>query len=569
MQRVHTVGTFVVGFALTCSAASGCGDEFQPSDEPNDGGNIASGAGASSSNGSGGTGGGLPCASGETAACYDGPQGTNGIGNCAPGVHTCNPDGVSFGACVGAVLPTVEDCGTPQDEDCTGAVNDGCACRAGTVEDCYSGPARTSGVGICAAGSHTCQPDGTWGPCSGETLPGGEDCSNGLDDDCNGSACSQAAWSKIVGDASSQFVTGTAVDASGHVYMVGYFSGSIDLGGGPVISAGSDDAYVTKFDTSGTHIWTKTFGAASTQLASDVALHPNGGVVVTGHFSGAVDFGPSSHTSTPGFVDMFTLKLDDAGVVEWVATAPDSRGFHHPSVAVSAQGDVAVADTSDLGADPDVRLRKLTASGTDVWETLLVGATGQRNARDVAIDASGNIVVSGYFTGSVGALNSAGLTDAFVAKFDPSGALGQVVRLGGPGNDTAWSVAVNAAGGMAILGAFEGEASFAGQTATSAGDEDIYLLRMSAGGVVEWLKTFGDSAYQVGVAVTFDPQGGVAIAGTADGAIDFGGGALLDPGGGNAFVATFESDGTYAGPDRLETLQIKAEQSSPWIRRAS
>ena len=58
-------------------------------------------------------------------------------------------------------------------------------CCPGRTRSCYTGPAGTAGVGVCKAGSQTCQSDGTWGPCNGEVTPQSETC-NGKDDDCNG-----------------------------------------------------------------------------------------------------------------------------------------------------------------------------------------------------------------------------------------------------------------------------------------------------------------------------------------------------------------------------------------------
>ena len=58
-------------------------------------------------------------------------------------------------------------------------------CCPGRTRSCYSGPAGTAGVGICAAGTQTCQSDGTWGACEGQVTPRAETC-NGQDDDCNG-----------------------------------------------------------------------------------------------------------------------------------------------------------------------------------------------------------------------------------------------------------------------------------------------------------------------------------------------------------------------------------------------
>jgi len=72
------------------------------------------------------------------------------------------------------------------DNDCNGQVDEGCECKPGDVETCYSGPVETLNVGACKPGTHTCQEStNTFGPCTEEVLPMPETC-NGVDDDCNG-----------------------------------------------------------------------------------------------------------------------------------------------------------------------------------------------------------------------------------------------------------------------------------------------------------------------------------------------------------------------------------------------
>jgi len=83
-----------------------------------------------------------------------------------------------------ACQPEAEVCdGT--DNDCDQQVDEDCQCAEGDTQECYSGRRGTQGVGNCVAGSQTCNSSGAWGPCTGEVLPGAEDC-NGSDDDCNG-----------------------------------------------------------------------------------------------------------------------------------------------------------------------------------------------------------------------------------------------------------------------------------------------------------------------------------------------------------------------------------------------
>jgi hypothetical protein len=70
--------------------------------------------------------------------------------------------------------------------DCDDAIDEGCSCNNGEMQPCYDGPLGTQGVGICEGGMQTCS-GGAWGTCDGDVLPGEETCANiGTDDDCTG-----------------------------------------------------------------------------------------------------------------------------------------------------------------------------------------------------------------------------------------------------------------------------------------------------------------------------------------------------------------------------------------------
>ncbi|HAA53369.1 MAG TPA: hypothetical protein DCE42_01355, partial [Myxococcales bacterium] len=95
---------------------------------------------------------------------------------CRTGIETCRAG--KWSSCVGQVLPQTETCNS-KDDDCDGKVDEY------LTKSCYSGPAGTAGVGICKAGTQSCQAGKLTG-CVGEVTPRKEICNKYQDDDCDG-----------------------------------------------------------------------------------------------------------------------------------------------------------------------------------------------------------------------------------------------------------------------------------------------------------------------------------------------------------------------------------------------
>jgi hypothetical protein len=82
-----------------------------------------------------------------------------------------------------------EVCGNGVDDDCTGVVDDGCACEAGTSGPCFGGDPAHRGLGVCSDGTMACEGTefGTWTACTGDVRETDEVCDEaGLDEDCDG-----------------------------------------------------------------------------------------------------------------------------------------------------------------------------------------------------------------------------------------------------------------------------------------------------------------------------------------------------------------------------------------------
>jgi hypothetical protein len=558
------------------------------------------------------------CAPGAIVGCYSGPPGTRWVGICKPGTKICNDAGTTYSACVGEVLPQIESCETPVDDDCDGSVDDGeiDCCKDGDTRACYDGPAGTANVGICVGGTQVCNGDGSgFGPCVGQVLPQAEQCGTTDDESCDGSpACTGAfAWakrfgnknqtgtaavdksgnvalvgafdettdlggglltsaggtdvylakltsagapifSKRFGNLSSQQGNAVAFDLDGNIYLAGSFQGTIDFGGGALTSAGSDDVFLAKLDPKGKQIWAKRLGGTSSDAALFIGADKLGNVYAAGTFAGSVDFGGGLLTSTGGN-DVFVLGLDPAGNHLWSKRAGDVGSDSVGSMAVDADGSVYLtgrfAYTIDFGGGAltsaggdDLFAVKLDQFGDPQWSVGAGDLSGQAGTA-VGVSVLGDVFLGGDFQGSIdlgqGTLVSAGASDVFLARLDSSGGPVWAQRFGDAADQHLTSLAVDASGNVVVTGQFQGTIDLGDGPHVSAGGNDVFIAKLDASGAPLWSKSFGDSSFaQGGKSISADPSGGVIVAGTFGGAIDFGGGSLVCKGTSNAFVTRLQ-----------------------------
>lgn len=456
------------------------------------------------------------------------------------------------------------------------------ACAQGASVPCYSGPPGTEGVGICKAGSKVCGSDGTYGPCTGEVLPQLENCATSGDEDCNGMTqpCQGTLlWAKRFGDTNDQTVTRVTTDHDGNVILAGSFSGHLNFGGGSLASAGDYDVFVAKLGPGGAHVWSKSYGDASTQTAGGVAVDSMGNVLVAGQFSGTVDFGGKSLT-TGGSVnaDVFITKLSPEGDHLWSFGFGDASAQFATGVAVDAAGNVFVTGSfsgtldfsgGDGGAaaltavtETDMYLVKLDAAGNHLWSQRF-GVVGENYATGVAVDGDGNVFMTGFFMGTLDFGGTTFMNNAetpFLAKFDTNGNHQWSTSFQGPQGGEVGGVAINGTGKAILAGGFTGTVDFGTATLTTQGGDDIFLGSFGEGGSDQWVSRFGDmNIGQFGQGVATGKNGNIAMAGRFTGAADFGGGQLASAGGFDAFLAKFDAKGKHQWSKRFgDTADQKA-----------
>lgn len=176
------------------------------------------------------------------------------------------------------------------------------------------------------------------------------------------------------------------------------------------------------------------------------------------------------------------------------------------------------------------------------------GDTGSGNA--IAADAAGSVLVAGQFRGTnvFGPTNliSAGEDDGFVAKYDASGTLLWARRIGGPGFDEARAVAVDGTGQVLVAGLFQGVTSLGPTNLTSSGESDIFLAKYSPAGSLVWARKAGGNLSDEAYGVAVDAEGQVYITGCVTGTATFGSTNVPPIGGSNnVFVAKCDPGGTF------------------------
>jgi hypothetical protein len=115
-------------------------------------------------------------------------------------------------------------------------------------------------------------------------------------------------WSKRFGGAADDTVGGLAVAPNGDILIGGRTNGDIDFGLGALPAAGDGDAYVARLDKNGDAIWAKRFGDAAFQSVNGVGVTLTGEVWVAGYYTGTIDLGGGPFTSK-GKHDIFIARF--------------------------------------------------------------------------------------------------------------------------------------------------------------------------------------------------------------------------------------------------------------------
>lgn len=336
-------------------------------------------------------------------------------------------------------------------------------------------------------------------------------------------ATGDIVWSDTV-NGSDDYWEKVNVDPSGNVYLGTFVSGTRTLAGGTTVtSSGAKDALIAKYSSSGTLLWAKTAGWTGNDVIQGIGTDASGNVYIAGYYSGMAMF-DGIMLMGDGQTDIFVAKYSPTGTALWAQSAGGSadnvtgNGFDQAlDLSVDNNGNVYItgyflssaafgATTLTGTATRDAFVAKLSTSGGWIWATKIGSGA---SAVAVSADNSGNSYVSGSFSGTSmfgsTSLTSAGSVDAYLAKLNSSGAVSWVRKAGGTDTDVTYDVSLDALGNPHVIGSFRGNMSIGDTAFTLSGQENTFIAKYDAAGNFDWAKQIS------GIAATNDVVTGYGI----------------------------------------------------------
>lgn len=258
------------------------------------------------------------------------------------------------------------------------------------------------------------------------------------------------------------------VDGSGNVYVTGLCDGNTVSG----------TAYATiKYNSAGSQQWLARYDGSSSapEDANSLALDGNGNIYVTGRSSG-----------------ILTIKYDNAGQLQWTRNGGGSNG---QKVLVDAADNIVVTGWGS-------KTLKYNSSGDLIWETTY---PGNATFEDMVLDQAGNVYITGYSREN-------GTSDDYrTVKYDVNGVQQWSARFNGSLNsiDLARSVALDASGNVYVTG------HCSVNDGSRNGSVNYGTVKYDNSGVQQWAALYDgpDKQSSDAFVVATDPAGNVYVSG--------------------------------------------------------
>jgi len=250
-------------------------------------------------------------------------------------------------------------------------------------------------------------------------------------------------WAKSIGGSGTDLGNKIAIDSQGNRIIGGTFSGTLNIGSPALSTTGFSNGLAVKYDSLGNLIWAINLGQTGANGISGVTVDTNDNVILTGSFSGTVDYNPLGvpHISTSASAAAFVAKYTPAGQLVWMQ--PINGNINGASINICADtnnniyaiGPFSSTVTYNTGAtitaagSQDISFSKYAPDGTFQWGKDIGGSGAVTTNNGITISNDNNIYIAGYFTGNVdfdpstnvALIKYHGQRDLFLVKYDING----------------------------------------------------------------------------------------------------------------------------------------------------
>ena len=282
-------------------------------------------------------------------------------------------------------------------------------------------------------------------------------------------------WAKRAGGSELDGGNEVATDAEGNALVIANSYGSVNIEDVVLKHQGKQDVFIAKYSPNGKFFWAKQIAGLGDERGRGIAADKRNNVVSTGEFVGLLSFGSQIVESSSNLRDVFLSKHDTSGKFLWAKSFGSYGEDYGRGIGVDAAGNIYFSGVfsgavnfgdqilNSVGGSKDIFLAKADASGNVIWARQMGGGRPDEGC-EIEVDEAGNSYISGGFVDSATfesqVLQSAGLRDVFVAKYDTQGKLVWLKQAGGKGDDEDYALALDSAEKVTIVGTFNGEAKF-------------------------------------------------------------------------------------------------------------
>ncbi|MGA7936889.1 MAG: SBBP repeat-containing protein, partial [Kovacikia sp.] len=353
------------------------------------------------------------------------------------------------------------------------------------------------------------------------------------------------------------FGYGVAADSKGNTFVAGSTSGSLF---GP--NKGSDDIWITKYDTKGNQVFALQLGSSGSDSVYGVVTDKDGNFYMAGGTSGSF-VGPNQ--SGGGF-DSWVAKYDSNGKLIWGRQVGQSLtgGFSTAGFGLQVDGNgnvylsgLAIKDNPpgsplNFPVQDDSYVIKFDKNGNQQWFTQIKDPNQPSSSPlsqtpffdecyDMAVDKNGNSYLTGWTQGLVKESDPGRdllKYDAWLSKVDANGVIQWTQQFGSTdlGVDFAWGVATDSKGNVYVTGWTTGTVG-----SQKFGSYDVWLTKFTPDGKQVWAKqigTKGDDG-QFLADIVIDASDNIFISGYTNDKL---GSGSADPSK-NAWVGKFDTNG--------------------------